>query len=55
MSIDSMESGKKKLFLQNQGIKIMYPNKENVFKVPNHENNEDYPKNLSLSLLMDGL
>ena len=30
MNFDYLENGGKKVFLQIQGIKIMYPNKENM-------------------------
>ena len=33
---------KERFFLWNQGINILYPNDENVFMFPNHENIEDY-------------
>ena len=34
------------LFLPNQNIKDVYPNKENVFIVPKHKKNDDYYKNV---------
>ena len=42
---------KKKLFLQNQCINITYLNDEDVIKVLNHNKNEDYYENPSLSHL----
>ena len=41
--------GKKKLFLWNQGFNVIYPNKENKFKLLNHEKKWDYYVNPSLS------
>ena len=55
MNFDSKQNGGKKHFLQNQSIKIMYPNEENMFIVSNHERNGDYQKNQSLSYLMNEL
>ena len=31
-----------KLLVQNQSINVVYPNKENNFMIPNHENKGDY-------------
>ena len=42
------EMWKEKLFLPNQSIDIMYPNKENINAVPNHKNG-DYYENLSFT------
>ena len=33
---------KKKLFLWNQNINVIYPNEENEFMAPNHEKKGDY-------------
>ena len=53
MDFDNEEiGGKKKLFLLNQSINIVYLNKENVVTVPNHKQNRDYYKNSSLSHFM---
>ena len=43
--------GEDKLFLWNQRINIIYPNEENMFMVPNHNNNEDYYENPCLPYL----
>ena len=43
----------RKLFLANPNIKTVYPNEKNLSIVPNHQKNEDYHKNLSLSYFMD--
>ena len=45
----------KKLFLPKQIINVMYPNKGNMFMVPNDEKNGAYYENPSLSLLTDEL
>ena len=43
MNFDSLENGaKKKLFLPNQSINIIYPNEKNIIVVHNHKKNEDY-------------
>ena len=49
MNFDYKENGGEKSFLQNQSPNIMYPNKENMTIVPNHEKNEDYFENCRLS------
>ena len=42
MNINSKKWWKKKLFLWNQSINVIYPKEENKFVVPNHENKRDY-------------
>ena len=43
INFDSKENGgKKRLFLPNQSINIVYPNKEKVFIVPSHQKDGDY-------------
>ena len=42
---------KEKLLLWNQSINVIYPNKENEFKVPNQEKKWNYYKNPCLSPL----
>ena len=37
MNINSKNSRRRSFFLWNQSINIIYPNKENVVRVPNHE------------------
>ena len=46
---------KKKLFLQNQLMHIVYPNEENMFMAPFNKGIGDYYKNTCLSLLMNKL
>ena len=46
---------KEKIFLWNQSVNAIYPNKENVFTVPNHERKGDYYANLCLSQWKDEL
>ena len=41
----------KQVFHMNQSIEIVYPNKENMFMVPNHEKKGDYYVNPCLSQL----
>ena len=53
MNFNFMENVDKKLFLTNQSINIMYPNKENMIVIPNNKRNKDYYENPSLSDLMD--
>ena len=51
-----MENGaKKKLFLQNQSINIMYLNVENMVVVSNHKKNGDYYENASLTYFTNEL
>ena len=46
MNINFKEIGwKKKLLLRNQSSISVYPNKENMFMVPNNKKKEDYYKN----------
>ena len=45
----------REVFLCNQSINIIYTNKENVFMVPNHDNNGDYYVNPCLFLFIDEL
>ena len=45
----------REVFPMKQSVNIIYPNKENVLMVPNHEKNEDYYVNPSLSQLKDEL
>ena len=47
--------GMGKLFLFNQSIKVIYPNEDNEFMVPNHEDKGDYYVNPCLSQLKNGL
>ena len=42
-----------KLFLWNQSINVIYPNKKNEFMVPHHEKKGDYYVNLYLSQFID--
>ena len=42
-------------FFRNQSINVIYPNEENVLMVPNHEKEEDYYVNPSLSKMKDVL
>ena len=44
--------GKKKLFMRNQSINIMYPNEENVFIVSNCERADSITRIQILSYLM---
>ena len=46
---------KTKMYLTNQNINIMYPNKTNAFMVPNQKMNRDYYKNPCLSYLTSEL
>ena len=46
---------KKKFFLWNESINIIYPNEENMVMVPNHEKNGDYYVNPCLSQSKDKL
>ena len=56
MNFNSIENGgKKKLFTRNQSVNVMYPNKDNVFMVPNHKKSGDYYKNPCWSHLMKEL
>ena len=45
----------KQVFHMNQSTEIIYPNEENMFMVPNNENNGDYYVNPFLSQLKDKL
>ena len=49
MNFYSKNSKKRSFFLQNESINISYPNKKNVFIVPNHEKKRDYYLNPVLS------
>ena len=53
-SFDSKgNSGNKRLFLQNESIKIVHPNEKNVLIVLNHHKNGDYYDNPNLANLRD--
>ena len=43
----------KEVFFMKPSINIVYPNKENVFMMPNHEKKGDYYVNLYLSKSID--
>ena len=45
----------KEVFLMNQSFDIIYPNKENMSMVPNHEKKGDYYANPCLSQLTNEL
>ena len=51
MNLDSKKWWEEKLFLRNQSIKVIYPNEENEFMVPNHEIKRDYYVNPCLCQL----
>ena len=55
MNFDSKKLWEEKFFLWNQSTKIIYPNKENEFIVPNHKKKADYYANKCLSQLTDKL
>ena len=56
MNIDYKENGGKNWFFsQIQSINIVYPNKENIVVVPNHNRNGEYYENPSLSHFTDKL
>ena len=42
MNFDSKNKWEDKLFLRNQSINVIYPNKENEFMIHNHEKKGDY-------------
>ena len=48
-NFDSKKLWEPKLFKWNQSLNLIYPNEENEFVVPNHENKRDYYMNLCLS------
>ena len=53
MNSDSSKLRERKAFHAKQSINIMYPNKENMFRLANHKTNGDYYKNPCLSYLMN--
>ena len=55
MNFGSKKWWKEKLFLWNQSINAIYPNKEHEFMVPNQEKEGDFYENPCLSLMMDKL
>ena len=49
------KNGNKGSFSYETKASIIYPNEDNVFKMPNHEKKKDYYVNLCLSQLKDVL
>ena len=52
MNFESKDNGwKEKLFLENQRIKPMYPNEENLFTVPNPQEMDNITQNQVFPIL----